>query len=224
MQQNYDLLGAGNPFALPWQEITLQWRFNIPSLLPEFFKSVVIPKSDFYVLRDPILLNQLKLGKFLEKSLIDKLLYHANSLVYVRVYSCHNGCPEDNSMLCIPTADDLARFQNNNSQEIDTEPEEPLHKGLQQSFPYICKQHGINRYNARDIGGTTRWIMGYIETGDYSLSRGKGAGLGLVTLLGLLYLSSMNFYPSEDTPIRVLFRNIDTRKYRFCNIEVLTIV
>ncbi|XP_057299823.1 uncharacterized protein LOC130630365 [Hydractinia symbiolongicarpus] len=218
---NYDVLGIKNPFALPWQDLLNEWRYNLTALLPNLKDIVNYRKEDFYVLRDNAVLNDLNKfftqeSKDTDKKLLDLMLNYANCLVPVRVYALKKGCPEMNAPLCIPLQKDIEYINRSEDLDNDVGPLEPKHGGLKHLFPYICKQHEILRHNALTIGCNTRWVIGYVQDGRYSLARGKGAAIGFVSMLGLRYLVDTN------TEFKLLFRNIGSFQYRFCNFEVMT--
>ena len=208
-----------------------QWKTNISHLIAHKTKLCVnidvnLNQKDMYVLRDNLFLTSLKdsikrkLTNEEEQELVKKMMIHQNSLVAVNVFSLQTGVPENNAPLYIPFDTDLLELEESKQDFLADKyngPFEPKHKGLKRLFPYICKSDDVLRHNAQDIGVNTRWLIGYVQKGRYSLARGKGAGFGYVSMVGLIYLLS-----KADSVGQLLFRNTNTLQYRFCNFDIFT--
>ena len=68
--------------------------------------------------------------------------------------------------------------------------------------------------NAPTVGGNTRWVIGFVESGAYSFTRGCGGGVGFVSALGLVYMLHVN------KGMELLFRNINTFEYVSCGFDI----
>jgi len=228
-RQSYDKLGIRNPFDLPWLDLIKDWKRNIVTLLSTVGKEKhsieIMQETNYYVLRDVNVLKQLdnlmKTNSDIKKADMQTICLHQNSLIPVKIKSNNRGSPEDNALLCIPNHEDLQNLTKAATEEYPEEkycgPLEPKHKGRIHEFPFVCKQNNIQRHNALTIGSNTRWIVGYVNSGRYLFRNGKGAGIGYISLTGLLYYLAQSL--DHKT---ILFRNINTLIYRFCELEILT--
>ena len=194
-------------------------------------------EENFYVLRDRVLLRTMKemlfcqtfpkpkrpsvinLGPFAEKRA--DLLYHLldchqSALVVVSFQCIGRGHTSDNALISIPCQEDLENLKADNR---CTGPVEPLHKGPKAAFPTIASSHGIGRALVKNIGLCTRWTIGQVTSGRYSLRTGKGTGIGLVAVPGLL--ACLEAQTSNTDHCVVLLRNISSQQYRFGRINLV---
>ena len=145
-----------------------------------------------------------------------------NAFIPIRIEALQQGTPDDNAIVCIPTGQDFIHLKDSMSDEFSeyNGPVEPQHKGPKSQFPFIYKSSkDVYFHNVQLIGRATRWCIGYLQTGNYSFTLAKGAGVGFVSALGLYYhlqtvgrKQEMNF---------LLFRNTNTLQYRFCKVGII---
>ena len=206
---------------------------TIPATVLNSSKNNVV--TTFFVLRDIHVLNQFKNYLSTESTInnIDQLLSEAmhghdisRALIPVRLTTLKEGSPKDNAMLCIPSLQD---FQDLHASERDEfseyhGPVEPQHKGPKNQFPFVYKQHSKELLlpNVQLTGRSTRWLMGFLQRGDYSLLKGKGTGVGYVSALALCFHFKMvDRAAAGHRGDLVLFRNTNTLQYRFCKLEII---
>ena len=195
--------------------------------------------STFFILRDTKLLNKFKsllsnikqcnnIGELLSDQVLCGLNI-SQALIPIRVTTLSEGLPKDNAMLCIPSAEDYQDLQASKGDEFSEYhgPVEQQHRGPKHLYPFVYKQHSkeLLMTNVQLTGRSTRWLMGFIKRGDYSLLKGKTAGVGFVSALALCFhlkmvagAAAMNDNYHGDL---VLFRNINTLQYRFCKLDVI---
>lgn len=195
--------------------------------------------SSFFVLRDVPLLN--KFRKFLShtsqyNSIVELLsddalcgLDISRALIPIRITTLTEGLPKDNAMLCIPSVQDYKDLQASKGDEFSEYhgPVEQQHRGLKHLYPFVYKQHSKELLitNVQLTGRCTRWLMGFIKRGDYSLLKGKGTGVGFASALALCF----HFKMLADAAVMdngchsnlMLFRNINTLQYRFCKLDII---
>ena len=238
-KRNYQILGVENPFYLPWDDVIKEWKRNLPELLSDCkpllanansfeqtSKYLHTPVLSTFVLRSHSVLEKLKDFISGKEAINDKncffaiLLEHCNALVPVRVYSSKKGCPEENSPLYTPLNADIESYEKNKEEEYPEDkyfgPVEDRHKGYINKYPYICTENEILRHNALTIGVNQRWLIGYIQSGRYTFTKGKGAGHGLVSASALVY-----HLKTARNKNMLLFRNINSLQYRFCKFDIL---
>lgn len=219
---NYDKLGIKHPFSQPWQELIAQWK-RVCSQLLHGISYQNTASNGFHVLRDPDILRALACYLNNKSSnnkteLLEMLTFLKDTLISVRVLSIGRGCPEDNAVLCLPSAQDLEDRTKSKDDKYCTYlgPLEPAHKGLKKDFPFIYKNHDLLQHDVLYIGANTRWILGYVQNGRYCLADGKGGGIAFLSTSALYYML-------QTSTVRnvILFRNTNTLQYRFCEIKVL---
>ena len=200
-------------------------------------KSEMLIEDGFYVLRDKVLLRTMNELLFfqtfpLRKRPADASLTslagkradvlrhlfqcHQDALVAVSFQCLSGGQPSDNALISIPSKDD---FENRRADKKCAGPVEALHKGPKAAFPAIADAYGISRSLVKSIGLCTRWTIGQVTSGRYSLRTGKGTGIGLVTVPGLL--ACLEAQPSSSEGCVVLLRNVTSQQYRFGRINVI---
>ena len=198
---------------------------------------VLIEDDGFYVLRDKMLLRTINDLIFsqtfpmrkrpsddsmtsLDNKRLDVLRhlfnFHQNALVAVSFQCLSGGQPSDNALISIPSKDD---FQNRKADKKCAGSVEALHKGPKSAFPAIADAYEISRSLVNTIGLCARWTIGQVTSGKYSLRTGKGAGIGFVTVPGLLVC--LEAQPSSSEGCIVLLRNVTSQQYRFARINVI---
>ena len=186
--------------------------------------------TTFFVVRDTATLKEFKDLLFSTNNnediiaeLLNGNLDLSRALLPVRVTSLKEGSPKDNAMLCISSPqdmEDLCTAQNDEFSEYNG-PTEPQHKGPKNLFPFIYKKYSKDLLspNVQLTGRNTRWLMGYLQSADYSLLKGKGAGIGYVSALALCFHFKM--VERADKRDLILFRNTNTLQYRFCKLDII---
>jgi len=188
----------------------------------------------FYVLREKALLREMMEVLFLQtihgKSsvvsmaptsdkrrdlLIFLLHHHENALVTVSFQCIGRGHASDNALISIPSSDDLKDII---ADKKCVGPVEPLHKGPKTAFPVVANLFEVDKSLVKNIGLCTRWTIGQVTSGRYSLRTGKGSGMGQVSVLGLV--ACLQAQPSSTDGCIVLIRNISSQQYRFAKINV----
>ncbi|XP_066917416.1 ribonucleases P/MRP protein subunit POP1-like isoform X1 [Clytia hemisphaerica] len=219
---SYEPLGVRCPYFSPWQDLISQWNLNFKHLTQ--IDLIKCEHKEFYGLRDSSILQRLK-TLMMDKTfkLPDlKELDVDRALVPIRLTSTKNGVPSNNAMLCIPSYQDFLDLQESKLDEL-TEyngPKEPQHKGPKHKFPFIYKNHeNVAFHNVQDIGRSTHWVMGYLQTGNYSFQAGKGTGVGFVSAIALYY--HWKCLDGKEDRNLILFRNTNTLQYRFCEIDII---
>lgn len=204
-----------------------EWKHIIKTLAPRLNlqQNIQFSKSDqgIYVLREKLLLEQLKAtfnGQTDCKDVINNLLNHPNSLIMVSVRPQREGTPFGKATICIPNGQDitLSMLTRGERHEVSELLSEPHHSGYKKLFPYVCKQHDILLPNASIVGRNTRWVIGVVGEGDYSFTKGHGHGVAFVSTVALVYFLSLR---RRGRFSKLLFRNIDSFDYLFCNVDVL---
>ena len=191
--------------------------------------------QSFYVLREKALLRKMMEVLFLQtmhgkssvvsvtpKSdkrrdlLVSLLHHHENALVTVSFQCIGRGQASDNALISIPSSDD---FEGIMSDQNCAGPVEPLHKGPKTAFPAIADLFEVDKSLVKNIGLCTRWTIGQVTSGRYSLRTGKGSGIGQISALGLV--ACLQAQPSTTDGCIVLIRNISSQQYRFAKINVI---
>lgn len=159
---------------------------------------------------------------------------HNSSLVAVKLDLVLKGCSGQFSIICLPTIDDLKQFNGNKSYGGPVEPhhidpvlaeKKELKKQMKQKGVKKKVRVDINLKLIREKGGAVvrsgcRDVIGYLNSGGYSLGTGNGGGVGFVCSLGLVKLFQ-ECLVSELGPI-VLIRGNSTLQYRFARLSVVT--
>ncbi|XP_045157725.2 ribonucleases P/MRP protein subunit POP1-like [Mercenaria mercenaria] len=203
--------------------------------------------SQFYVLRNSKLLRklqnicQVERYRPCQKGKVDVKVdvlntletEHYNAVVAVRLDMVQKGCPGQFSTVCVPSKEDIEQFNKNKSYGG---PVEPLHvdpvliekkdlqkqmkqKGLKKkvkvdrSLKLIAEKEGVTvRAGCRDV-------IGYLNSGGFSLGTGNGGGVGFVSSMGLVDLVR-NSRESEQGPL-VLVRGNSSLQYRFARLSII---
>lgn len=192
--------------------------------------------STFFVLRDTQLLKKFKsfLSRITQYNqlLSDEVLCRLDitrALIPICVTTLGEGLPKDNAMLCIPSAQDYKDLKASKGDEFSEYhgPVEQQHRGPKHLYPFVYKQYSKELLipNVQLTGRSTRWLMGFIKRGDYSLLKGKGTGVGFVSALALCFhfkmVAGTAAMDDDYYGDLVLFRNTNTLQYRFCKLEVI---
>lgn len=127
-----------------------------------------------------------------------------NSLVCVWVRMVNRNVPMPNSVLAIPSTEDISRLA---KYKDASGPLEPLHKGPRAQFAEKSLRNSC-----------TREIVGFVSSGHFSLARGCGFGVGFCALPGLVKLLSSARNAGE---VVVLVRGPSTQQYRFSYLTIL---
>lgn len=128
------------------------------------------------------------------------------ALVAVSLRMINQGCPQANATVSIPSNSDLKELKR--CKKFGG-PTEPLHKGP--------RDHMTSTVGNSEtmIGCCTRKVMGFVTSGQYSLSRGYGVAIAYCVLPGLVELLSTG---NEGI---VLIRNASSQQYRFAYLSIL---
>ncbi|KXJ21203.1 ribonucleases P/MRP protein subunit POP1 [Exaiptasia diaphana] len=129
-----------------------------------------------------------------------------NALVAVSLRMVNQGFPLPIATISIPSASDLKELEKCKKYGGPTE---PLHKGPKRQF--ISKVSNVNTL----IGCCTRDVIGFLTSGQYSLSRGYGVGIGYCALPGLARLLLTGLQGI------VLVRNTLSQQYRFAYLSII---
>ncbi|PFX27928.1 Ribonucleases P/MRP protein subunit POP1 [Stylophora pistillata] len=245
---NYDKLGIKSPFCPPWKELVEDWSLseadpggkavestettdsnnkcnttNVESSSKDvsLCRSVHVlrSRSKLAALRNFVLRCKAKQTKGIDfkhsvkttklplpmnNDLSAILKDDANSLVCVLVRMVGRNVPVPNSTLAIPSEEDvtgLTKCKNTSG------PVEPLHKGA------------LARTSEKSLRNfCTREIMGFVSSGQFSLARGCGFGVGFCALPGLAKLLSST---SNKGEVVVLVRSPTTQQYRFAHLTIM---
>ena len=204
-----------------------------------FAKASVVEKGDigdFYILRDRQLLWTIKdlcldyklhgskktstasvnVSEKRHELLTFLIENHSKAIIPISFLCVRRGEITDNALISIPLAEDI---KNLNSDVEYGGPLEPAHRGLKASFPAIADTVKINRNHVKNIGLCTRWTIGRVTSGRYSLSCGKSAGIGFVSIAGLVLLFLMQ--NSDEDRSLMLVRNMSSKQYRFARMDLI---
>lgn len=199
----------------------------------------------FYVLRNAKVLRQLQslceIQNHRQRCKVNKADVldvvgkdHTNAVVAVHLDMVQKGCPGQFSTICFPSTDDLEQLTKNRSYGG---PVEPMHndpvliekqklkkemkmKGVKgkakvdRSLKLIGEKQGVTiRTQSRDV-------IGFLNSGGYSLGTGNGGGVGFVSSVGLIKLLR-ECLQSVREPV-VLVRGNSTLQYRCARLSVVT--
>lgn len=137
---NFVKLGISSPFLCDWKNLTKDWSGN----------------EDFYVLRDREHLLLLQAGISPAKNRNAKLLAqntqsnisdlddYKNCLICVQI-SMRKGSPKKFAIICIPTLEDLKKFESNKKwfgpvEKCHNDPNERIRKALQKNHLILLKR------------------------------------------------------------------------------------
>ena len=178
--------------------------------------------KQFYVLRDRIWLEELqemvstkRLARSMKSAMSSLLNEHTHAFVQVAFQLVLRGEPTEGALISIPRVEDLRNFE---ADKHYLGPLEPLHKGLKKKFPAIADGYSVDRSSVENIGLCSRWTIGRVTAGRYSLARGRGAGLGMICVLGLVALLNSQFTRKNTL---VFVRNINSRQYRLAYVNIV---
>ncbi|XP_035677416.1 ribonucleases P/MRP protein subunit POP1-like [Branchiostoma floridae] len=124
-------------------------------------------------------------------------------LVAVRLRMVSRGTPVAMAMICAPTADDVSGGVAGGAA---CDPVEPAHPEGRTSDDCDVVRH------------CSRLTLGYVSAGANSLSLGRGVGVGLCALQGLLGVLQLQ---GQGQPPVVLVRNPNSAQYRFAHLTIL---
>ena len=141
---------------------------------------------------------------------------HPNAIFTVSLHCIGRGDPSDYALISFPNKEDFEKLK---AEKKYTGPVEPLHRGPKDAFPTIASTMNIGESFAKSIGLCTRWTIGQVTSGRYSLRTGTGSGLGFVSALGLV--ACLAAQPSRTDGCVVLLRNPSSQQYRFARINVI---
>jgi ribonuclease P/MRP protein subunit POP1 len=200
----------------------------------------------FYVLRNVKLLRKLQnichvsrnrsqKGKLDVKNEVLNILEkdHGDSLVPVRLDMIQKGSPGQFATICVPNKEDIELLNKNKNYGG---PMEPLHvdpvlvekkvlkkqlkqKGLKQKVKVDRTLKLTSEKDEMTVRTGCRDVIGYLNSGGYSLGTGNGGGVGFVSTLALITLLR-NSEASENEPI-VLVRGSTSLQYRFARLSVI---
>lgn len=195
----------------------------------------VVSERGFYVLRDMAILGELENFLFWSSTLKRKkqcdgekhhekwtdvaqrlLISHRNAVIAVSFQCVGRGEANDNALISIPSRGD---FEDLKADKKCNGPTEPLHKGPKATFPAIANAFETGKSQLNCIGSCTRWTIGQVSSGRYSLRTGKGSGFGFVSTLGLVACIESQL-PTTEGCI-VLLRNISSQQYRFARLNIV---
>ena len=91
---NFSKLGIAAPFRPPWTTLLKDWRADVG------FSTSEEPQPELKILRDEAALERLRLGQLTS-------LTAADQLVAVRLQVTGKGCLGENTIICIPSQQDL---------------------------------------------------------------------------------------------------------------------
>ncbi|XP_013380528.1 ribonucleases P/MRP protein subunit POP1 [Lingula anatina] len=155
-----------------------------------------------------------------------------NAIVPVTLNLVSRGAPADHSMICIPTQGDLdslakdsryggpleQRKQDPNSRKVKKQ--KIKQKGTQQGTADKVKVHNFQDtlIEPKDVAVTSsRVVIGYLKTGGFTYTSGRGTGRGFCALQGILHALELN--PGKD--FIVLVRSPASYQYRFAFMKIL---
>lgn len=202
---NYAKLGtAAHAFRAPWSALLRQWGSN---------------EEEFYVLRSRHMLKALEravknckadaLHSFTQPSCAPtstSILTTPACLVAVCLEGVRRGLPTQLASICLPSNDDLAALTAGNH----TGPTERIHKVTKK--PKLAATVDVAPVHCLRI------TMGYVSRGNFSLSEGRGVGVGFVALRALLAALEQQ---KGRKMLYVLVRGVADTSYRFYKLHIL---
>ena len=260
---NYVKMAVASPFRCPWSQLVDEWHKRALALPQRHEDSVsdghprTVP-TIYTVLRCRKSLAQVasaisgggvkpkgaaSSSETLDAAMVAEsqvdvvfreiLAAHPYCLVPVYLKCPLRGTPDDFSMICIPSLDDL--------QSLARDPRyggpiEPLRKGNKNSRKKGCSQ--TQSVKPGDLSTTlavdaemtecdseqkgskracSRVIIGYVKHGGFTFTTGHGCGIGFVALPGLAQLVCQT-----AKTLKVLVRSPASRQYRFAGISVIS--
>ena len=172
----------------------------------------------------------------LEKAVFDELrAKYRNSLVAVRADVLHRGTPAQFAHICIPKSSDFEALQADKSYGG---PVEHLHKDQKKLDFKLAKRElkittGKRKVKLKldqtlklfsdsekdtQLQICDREIIGFLNSGGFSLGGGNGHGVGFCSALGILHLINT---VQRDTGLLVLVRNPSSLQYRFAKLSLI---
>lgn len=217
---NFIKKGIVAPFHYPWLKLINEWREidNANTSNSNYDR--------FYVLRNRAQLSQLHrlcLSKKAEaQTEADIPQLPANVLVGVKINLVSRGVPDDFTMICLPSAEDLSLLGQNKAYGGPKEPDhpDPTHpktkaekklKKKEKSSPLDVAVETVRHSCSREV-------IGYLSHGCFSFSAASGAGMGFVVFNGLHTLLSC----FKNSQLLVLIRPPQSNQYRFAHLTVNT--
>ena len=161
---------------------------------------------------------------------------YRKTLVPVRVDMLHKGTPAFCAQICIPSKADLDSLK---ADQTYGGPVEPLHrdqkkldhkkakrelkettgkKKVKLKLDQTMKLFSDNEKEA-EIQVCDRKVIGYLNSGGFSLGVGNGHGIGFCATLGLYFLLKS---VDRDIGLLVLVRNPTSRQYRFAKLSLIS--
>lgn len=134
------------------------------------------------------------------RPLVYSTIRNPRALVGVSLRMLNKGYPLPNATVAIPSVVDIEALKQD---KAFGGPVEPLHKGSTQN---VAEKNTL-------IGCCTRKVIGFVTSGQYSLSRGFGVGIAYCALPGLLELLT-----TRNQAV-VLVRSTKTLQYRMALIQ-----
>lgn len=176
-----------------------------------------------------------KLEKLESEVFEEVRIKYRNSLVPVRVDMLHRGRPAHCAQVCIPTKSDIESLKSNHSYGG---PVETLHKDQnkldhKKAVRELKESTGKKKVKLKldqtmklfsdsekeaDVQVSDRKVVGYLNSGGFSLGVGNGHGVGFCSTLGLYYLLKS---VQKDVGLLVLVRNPTSRQYRFAKLSLI---
>jgi len=236
-RSNYERLGCPSPLEFHWSKLAKEWQHNLitarsntdddnmdikyceetesmSAAIPKAEDYVILPADTFSVLRNTETLQSLqalckrstrKTKEMVQpQHILENTEDNVNILVPVYVYMLNRGTPDLGSYIYFPTSGDM--------NELDTcashiGPMEKCHSkcsNITKSIRYLC----------------SREIFGKVKHGGFSLSHGKGTGMGFVALHALCKLLDEQI-ECKDGPM-VLIRSQQSLQYRWAKLSIVT--
>ena len=174
--------------------------------------------------------------KKLETEVFDELrTKFRNSLVPVRVDMLHRGTPATFAQICIPTKSDLESLQADPTyggpvEQLHIDQKKLDHKKAKRELKAVTGKKKIklkldqtlklfsDTEKDASLQICDRKIIGFLNSGGFSLSAGNGHGVGFCSTLGLYYLVRA---VQRDVGLLVLVRNTASRQYRFAKLSLI---
>ncbi|KAG7205400.1 hypothetical protein KM043_007394 [Ampulex compressa] len=152
---NFVKLAISSPFFCNWKQLMRDWENT----------------EEFYVLRNRNLTSTLTsriaaivLKKHKSKKLnpqdtivdLNNLFENKNCLVHVKISVLRKGCPKRFAIICVPTAEDLQKFDDNNDwsgpvERLHRDPNETCRKNLRKNHSILLKRLKRQRIRQRAV-------------------------------------------------------------------------